>query len=76
MSVPQVMPAVLERYTRNEAQRHVEELGGRTTSSVSGETDYLVAGDAPGKKYEEAEQQGVEILNEQQFEKLLSGSED
>jgi DNA ligase (NAD+) len=68
-----VFTGKLENYTRKEAQRHVEALGGRATSSVSGETDYLVVGDAPGKKYEEAEQQGIEILDEQKFEKLLSG---
>lgn len=62
----------LKNYTRAEAQEAVERLGGRATSSVSGETNYVIVGKDPGSKLKEANQHGVEILNEEQFEKLLS----
>jgi DNA ligase (NAD+) len=62
----------LKNYTRKEVKARVEEHGGRATSSVSGETDYVVVGDDPGSKYEEAAKQNVKILDEKEFEKLLS----
>jgi DNA ligase (NAD+) len=68
-----VFTGKLENHTRKKAQARVEELGGRATSSVSGETDFLVVGEQPGSKYEEAQKHNVEILDEQEFEKLLSG---
>ena len=49
-------------------------MGGRATSSVSGETDYLVVGADPGSKYEEAQKQNVKVLDEQEFENLLSAN--
>jgi DNA ligase (NAD+) len=61
----------LESYTREEAKRKVEELGGRATSSVSGETDFVVAGADPGSKLDEARKREVEILDEKEFEKVL-----
>ncbi|MFP4397684.1 MAG: BRCT domain-containing protein, partial [Desulfonatronovibrio sp.] len=62
----------LAGYTRNQAQDKVEELGGRATSSVSSETDYVVAGEDPGSKYDDAREHGVEIINEDEFKKLIS----
>jgi len=61
----------LASYTRSEAERLVEDLGGRATSSVSGETDYVVAGEGPGQKLGEAKEAGVEVLDEQRFDKLV-----
>ena len=61
----------LEAYTRDEARRRVEDLGGRATSSVSGETDYLVAGPGGGRKLDEAREEGVEIMDEEAFLSLL-----
>ncbi|MFO8152329.1 NAD-dependent DNA ligase LigA [Thioalkalivibrio sp.] len=63
----------LENYTRSEAEQAVERLGGRATSRVSGETDYVVAGEDPGSKLDDAKTEGVEILDERQFQELLSG---
>ncbi|MFP4399932.1 MAG: BRCT domain-containing protein, partial [Desulfonatronovibrio sp.] len=42
------------------------------TSSVSSETDYVVAGEDPGSKYDDAREHGVEIINEDEFKKLIS----
>jgi DNA ligase (NAD+) len=66
-----VFTGSLERYTREEAQRQVEDLGGRATSSVSGETDFVVAGEGPGSKLDQAKKQGIKVLDERGFEKLL-----
>lgn len=67
-----VFTGSLEGYTRSEAEQAVERLGGRATSSVSGETDYVVAGEDPGSKLDDAKTEGVEILDERQFDELLS----
>ena len=61
----------LDRFTRSEAKELVEEAGGRVTSSVSGETDYVVAGEDPGSKHDEALELGVRILDEEGFLELL-----
>lgn len=67
-----VFTGALENYTRSEAEQMVEELGARATSNVSGNTDYVVAGEEPGGKIDEAREQDVEILSEEAFEELLS----
>ena len=61
----------LERFSRSEAQRRVESLGGNATSSVSGQTDYVVVGSEPGKKFDQAKAEGVKTLSEKQFVELL-----
>jgi len=61
----------LAHHTRDQAKAAVEARGGRATSSVSGETDYVVIGDAPGAKRDEAERFDVRILDEAGFERLL-----
>jgi len=57
----------LERWTRDEVKQLVERQGGRATSSVSGETDYVVAGPGHGSKLDEAEVHDVPIMDEDQF---------
>ena len=66
-----VFTGTLGRWTRDEVKRLVARLGGRATSGVSGETDYLVAGPGAGTKLEEAEDRGVVVLNESAFVELL-----
>ncbi|MFW6317839.1 MAG: NAD-dependent DNA ligase LigA [Halorubrum sp.] len=59
--------------TRGEAQAHVEARGANATSSVSGNTDYLVAGEDPGRsKRSDAEDEGVPVLDEEEFADLLA----
>ncbi|MFO7944809.1 MAG: NAD-dependent DNA ligase LigA [Anaerolineales bacterium] len=62
----------LETWSRSEAQDLVERHGGSATSSVSGATDYVVVGDNPGSKLDEARERGVETLDEGAFKSLLS----
>lgn len=65
-----VLTGELDTLTRAEAEDFVRTSGGRPASSVIRHTDYLVAGKAPGAKYERARNLRVPILNEQQFLKL------
>ncbi|MCK9275157.1 MAG: NAD-dependent DNA ligase LigA [Syntrophales bacterium] len=66
-----VFTGKLQGYTRDEAQKLVEERGGRALSSVSGETDYVVAGENPGSKFNEALRRNVPVLDEKEFEKII-----
>lgn len=66
-----VLTGELEDFTRNEAKARIESLGGRATSSVSENTDYVVVGDDPGSKLDEAKKRKVKTIDEQQFHKLL-----
>jgi DNA ligase (NAD+) len=66
-----VLTGALSRFTREEAQREIEQRGGKVTSSVSAKTKYVVAGADPGSKLEKAKKLGVKIINEQRFVKLL-----
>ena len=59
-------------YEYRQAEALVEDLGGHATSSVSGETDYVVVGEDPGSKYEEAREQKTKIIDEKEFKKLLA----
>ncbi len=68
-----VFTGSLDGLTREEARALVERHGGSATSSVSGNTDYLVVGTSPGRsKREAAEERGVRTLEEPEFEALLS----
>lgn len=61
----------LEGFSRNEAKELVESQGARAASSVSGSTDYVIVGEDPGSKLEEARAQDTEILDEKAFLELL-----
>ena len=61
----------LERFSRSDAKRLIEEHGGRVVGSVSGETTYVVAGEDPGSKLQNALDLGVEILTEEAFVEVL-----
>jgi DNA ligase (NAD+) len=68
-----VFTGALDRFTRSEAQELVERHGGSATSSVSGNTDYLVAGDDPGQsKRDDADENDVPVLSEAAFLDLLA----
>ena len=66
-----VLTGSLESATREEAAEMIRERGGKVSKSVSGKTDYLVAGANPGSKYDKARELGVEIVSEQDFARLL-----
>jgi len=66
-----VLTGSLPSFTRKDATELIEKHGGSTTSSVSGNTDYLLAGESPGSKYDEAQERDIPILDEQAFLKLI-----
>lgn len=66
-----VFTGKLEHWARDEVKRHVRRLGGRATSSVSGETDYVVAGPGAGSKLDEARSQDIPVIDEEAFVDLL-----
>ncbi|MFA5839465.1 MAG: NAD-dependent DNA ligase LigA [Candidatus Margulisiibacteriota bacterium] len=65
-----VFTGTLEKYSRPAAEDLVRKLGGHPSSSVSKQTDYVVAGSEPGSKYDKAQKLGVKIISEIEFEKL------
>jgi len=68
-----VLTGTLERHTRDEAKKLIEDAGGKVAGSVSKKTDYVVAGGEAGSKLDRARELGVAIIGEDEMEKLLKG---
>jgi DNA ligase (NAD+) len=66
-----VLTGSLKSFSRDEAAAQIKERGGKTSGSVSKKTDYVLVGEDPGSKYEKAKELGIEILSEEQFQKML-----
>ncbi|MDE0298197.1 MAG: NAD-dependent DNA ligase LigA [Candidatus Poribacteria bacterium] len=62
-----VLTGTLSQMARSDASKKIKECGGKTTSSVTSKTDYLIAGESAGSKYDRAMELGVEILTEEEF---------
>jgi DNA ligase (NAD+) len=77
-SVPRILAGLtivvtgsLTGFSRDEAKEAIVTRGGKAAGSVSKKTDYVVAGDSPGSKYDKAVELGVPILDEDGFRRLL-----
>jgi DNA ligase (NAD+) len=66
-----VLTGTLPTLQRSEAERLIEDYGGKVSGSVSKKTDYLLAGEEAGSKLEKARTLGVRILSEEEFRALL-----
>lgn len=66
-----VLTGTLESYTRAEATALIEKNGGQTSSSVSKNTDYVLAGKEAGSKLSKAQSLGIKVIDEQTFKNLL-----
>jgi len=66
-----VLTGGLKGLTRDEAKDAILRLGGRVTGTVSRKTDYVVVGEDPGSKADDAKRLGVTVLDEAQFLELV-----
>lgn len=66
-----VLTGSLSNFTRDNAKKIIRELGGKVSSSISSEVDYLVCGDEPGSKFDKAKKLGIKIIDEKKFEQLI-----
>ena len=66
-----VLTGTLERYTRDEAKKLIEDAGGKVSGSVSKKTDYVVAGEEAGSKLDKAKELGVAVIGEKEMEGLV-----
>jgi DNA ligase (NAD+) len=67
-----VATGTLDKYTRDEIKRLVEQHGGRMASSVSNKTDYVLAGENAGSKLTKARQLEIKVISEEDFEQLIA----
>ena len=70
-----VLTGAMDGFSREEAKEAILKKGGKVTSSVSRNTDFVVVGKDPGSKLEEAKRLGIKTLNEGEFQALLQGDQ-
>lgn len=66
-----VLTGELKHFTREAAKDMIKKAGALVSSAVSRKTDYVLAGEKPGSKYEKAKELGVKIIGEDEFEKMI-----
>ncbi len=67
-----VFTGELKEYSRSQAETLVRQRGGNLSSSVSKNTDFVVAGENPGSKYDKAKKLGIKIISEKEFSRLIA----
>ena len=70
-----VVTGTLERHSRDEMHESIVRAGGKTASSISKKTDYLIAGEKAGSKLDKARELGVAVLTEAEFEALVGDAQ-
>ena len=66
-----VLTGTLPTYTRQEAQKIIEDFGGKAVSSVSKKTSYVLAGEEAGSKLKKAQELGIPIIDEAEFDNMI-----
>ncbi|MBR7060651.1 MAG: NAD-dependent DNA ligase LigA [Eubacterium sp.] len=66
-----VLTGTLTSFKRSEASKIIESFGGKTSSSVSKKTDFVLAGEAAGSKLDKANALGVRVISEDEFEVMI-----
>ena len=66
-----VLTGTLPTLTRNEASAIIESFGGKTASSVSKKTDFVLAGEEAGSKLDKANKLGVTVISEEEFNEMI-----
>jgi DNA ligase (NAD+) len=66
-----VLTGTLPTLSRDDAKAKIEHQGGKVSSSVSKNTNYVLAGESPGSKYTDAQKLGIQTLTEEAFMQLL-----
>ncbi len=66
-----VLTGTLQKYKRADAGKIIESFGGKTSSSVSKNTDYVLAGEEAGSKLDKANALGVKVISEEEFEEMI-----
>jgi DNA ligase (NAD+) len=69
-----VLTGTLDHFSREQAAELIVSLGGSVSSSVSKQTDFVVAGASPGSKHDRARELGVKIVDEKEFKRLTTGT--
>jgi len=67
-----VLTGTLKDFTRSQAKNIINQLGGRVAGSVSKNTNYVVVGEDPGSKYQKARELGVNLINEEEFKRIIN----
>jgi DNA ligase (NAD+) len=66
-----VFTGELKNYSRRQAEELARSMGADAASSVSKNTDFVVAGDSPGSKYDKARKLGVKVISEKEFLEMI-----
>ena len=68
-----VLTGTLPTLKRSQAEERIEQFGGKTSSSVSKKTDYVLAGEKAGSKLQKAINLGIKIISESEFMEMIRG---
>ena len=68
-----VVTGTLQNYSRDQIEELITQHGGHAASSVSKNTDYVVAGEKAGSKLDKAKELGVAVITEEDFDALIAG---
>ena len=66
-----VVTGALDKYSRKEVEDLIEKYGGKTSSSVSKKTTYVLAGEAAGSKLTKANELGIKVISENEFMDMI-----